>query len=172
MEKTREFTDLWLKNQHLVSGYVFMRVRDFHHAEDVIQETARSAVDSFHQYDRGRPFSAWVIGIARQRIVDHFRRTARKQPALSAEVLEALDTAYLQLSHDEVDLRLEAIRKCVEKLGPRHRKVIDMRYGNGLSPSQISDMIGLSANAVNALVFRARKAIADCMRFYLKGVDG
>lgn len=140
-----------------------MHVRDFHHAEDVIQETAKSAIDSFDRYDPSRPFVAWAIVIARQRIAEHLRKQGRRRGIpLSTDAIEALESAYVRLSED-ADQRMDALRQCIAKLSERHQRVIELRYGRGMSPDKIAAVIQLSANAVNALVFRARKAIAACI---------
>jgi RNA polymerase sigma-70 factor (ECF subfamily) len=166
----RDFTRLWLENQHVVSGYIYLSVRDFHHAEDVIQDTARSAVDSFAGYDPARPFAAWAIAIARQRIADHFRKQGRRQPAISSEAVDALGAACAEVAQ-EADERLHALRQCMAKLTGRHREVVELRYGKSYSPDKIADRLGLKPNAVNALVFRARKALAQCVNQQMRRQD-
>jgi len=168
--KMRDFTRLWLENQHVVAGYIYLSIRDFHHAEDVIQETAQSAVDSFDGYDPARPFAAWAIAIAKQRIVDYFRRQGTRQPAISSEAIDALGEAYITVA-EESDERLAALRDCVARLTGRHREVIELRYGKSYAPEKVADRLGLKVNAVNALVFRARKALAVCIENTLRRHD-
>ena len=160
--KMRDFTRLWLENQHVVAGYIYLSIRDFHHAEDVIQETAQSAVDSFDGYDPARPFAAWAIAIAKQRIVDHLRKQGKRQPAISSEAIDALGEAYVTVA-EEADERLAALRECIAKLTGRHREAVELRYGKGYAPEQIASRLGIKVNAVNALVFRARKALSVCI---------
>lgn len=59
------FTRLWTAHQPAVSGYLNALVRDRLAAEDLLQETALTALRIFSEYDPQRPFVAWILGVAR-----------------------------------------------------------------------------------------------------------
>lgn len=158
----QRFTRLWMKNQDALAGYIYLSIRDFHHAEDVLQEVAQSAAGSFERYDADRPFIGWLIGIARQRIADHYRRQGRRLPTLSGEAMEDLANMQIEMA-EEIDVRMGALRQCLSTLSERHRHAIELRYGRSLSPQQIAEHAGVKRTAVNALIYRIRKALADCI---------
>lgn len=158
----QQFTNLWLANQDMLSGYVYMRVRDFHDAEDVIQEIARSAAGTFDQYDADKPFGPWLITIANRRVVDYYRKQGRSPNTLSEEALQHVADAHLELA-DGRDDRFDALQACLAQLSERHRHAIDLRYGQSLAPEQIAKRVGASPTAVNALIYRVRKALAACI---------
>ena len=85
----QQFAGHWLENQDMLAGYVYMRVRNFHDAEDVIQEIARSAAGSFDAYDPNQPFGPWLITIANRRIIDYFRKQGREPLTLTDEAMAA-----------------------------------------------------------------------------------
>lgn len=163
----QRFAKLWLENQDAVAGYIYLSVRDYHHAEDVLQEVAQSAAGSFDRYDPARPFAAWLIAIAKQRIADYYRRQGRRLPMLSGEAMEQLAVAHVDLAKD-MDTRIAALQTCLSRLSDRHRHAIDMRYGQSMSPAQIAAKVGAKPTAVNALIYRIRKALEACVASQLQ----
>ena len=158
----QRFTNLWLENHDMLRAFVYMWVRDFHDAEDVIQEVASAAAGSFDQQDTSKPFGSWLIGIAKRRIADYYRMQNRIPLALSDQAMDELAEAQLDLAKSK-DRRYDAMQVCLDRLSDRHRRAIDLRYGNDLSPEQIAKRVGASTTAVNAMIYRIRKALADCI---------
>lgn len=161
--RLQRFTELWMESQYVLSGFVRLQVHHHQQAEDIIQEVARDATANFDRYDPARPFAAWVIGIARQRMAEHFRKQARQSVTFSSEVLDSVQDAYCKLQ-PEVDDRLVALKYCVEGLSDRHRRMIRLRYDQQMSPEDIAAKIGAQRNAVNVMIHRVRKALGDCVR--------
>ena len=164
----QRFAKLWLESHDALAGYIYLSIRDFHAAEDILQEVAQSAAGSFERYDTDRPFTAWLISIAKQRIADHYRRENRHKPTLSSEAMDDLAAAQVEMAED-MDDRLTALRFCLSGLSERHRHAIELRYGRSLSPDQISAQVGAKATAVNALIYRIRKALSACIADRLEG---
>jgi len=156
------FAELWLDAQHALGGFVCVHVQDQALADDIVQEVARQATANFDQYDPARPFIAWLIGIARQRIAEHYRERGRRPVVFSSDILDAITDAYAQLQ-PEVDDRLDALRACMEQLNNRHRRVIDLRYSRQLTQDQIAAQVGSNGRAVNAMLFRIRTALRECV---------
>lgn len=164
----QRFTELWLENQHLLAGFIRLQVRDHHKAEDIIQEVARDATANFDRYDPSRPFAAWLIGIARMRMAEHFRKHGRQPMTFSTDIVDSVADAFIDMQ-PQVDDRLAALRACVERLGDRHRKVVKLRYDQMLSPEAIGEKVGSKPNAVNVMLHRVRKALAECIRRRMEG---
>ncbi len=162
MTDKKNFTELWLDAQHALGGFVCVHVSDQSLADDIIQEVAKQATTHFDQYDHSRPFIAWLIGIARQRIAEVYRMQGRRPIVFSSDILESLTDAYVELE-PEVDERLDALRVCMDKLNDRHRRVIDLRYARQLSQDQIAAQVGTNGRAVNAMLFRIRTALRECV---------
>ncbi|MEO0477175.1 MAG: sigma-70 family RNA polymerase sigma factor [Planctomycetota bacterium] len=162
-DRLERFTRMWVKNQRAVAAFIHMSLRDAHHAEDVLQEVAANASRNFDKYDPERPFVAWLIGIARQRLVDHYRQQDRQRAALSPDTLELLDQAYAETA-EEIDDRLIALRRCMDKLPEHHKLLINRRYGFDDPLADIAKSVGSNAKAVNAMLTRVRKLLADCVQ--------
>ena len=154
----QRFTELWMKYQNAVASFVCLSIRDFHHAEDVVQDIAKSAASSFDRYDPERPFINWVIAIAKQRISDHYRREGGRRKMISAQAVEMLAQAQVEMA-DSVDDRISALRFCLTQLSARQTKMIEMRYGQALSPRQVAEKVGAKHTAVNVSIYRIRKSL-------------
>ncbi|MEM9348383.1 MAG: sigma-70 family RNA polymerase sigma factor [Planctomycetota bacterium] len=156
------FAERWLDAQHAIGGYVCVHIQDQSLADDIVQEVARQATANFEQYDPSRPFIGWLIGIARQRIAENYRTQNRRPIVFSSDIVDSLTEAYIDLE-PQVDDRLDALRTCMDHLSDRHRRVIELRYARQLSQDQIAAQVGSNGRAINAMLFRIRTALRECV---------
>jgi len=161
------FTRLWIEAQHTLTGFVTLHVHDYALVDDILQEVATQATENFDQYDPTRPFGAWLIGIARMRIAEAYRKKGRSPVIFSNDVMESITTAFIAAQPDASD-RLEALRACMDKLSERHRRVIDLRYSRLKSSEQIADQVGGSAEAIDSMLYRIRMALRQCISSFLE----
>lgn len=79
-EARRQATRLWTVAQPVVSAFVTSVIRDFKERDDVLQDIAVAAIESFDAYDVERPFVPWVMGVARNQVGLYLRRRRRDRP--------------------------------------------------------------------------------------------
>ncbi len=157
------FTQLWLSNHHTVAAFIRVSIRNLHDAEDLLQDVAREASRNFDRFDRSRPFSAWLIGIARYRLIDYFNHQQRKNiVVMNSDTLEALAEAHIR-STEQADSRLGALRDCMRHLPERQRHLLRDRYYTGLSTVEIANRTGKTSSSINQVFYRIRKALARCV---------
>lgn len=161
------FAELWLKSQNTLGGYVCAHVPDHNLAEDVMQEVAKQATANFDQYDHGRPFLGWLIGIARQRIADAYRAKNRRPIVFSSDIVDSFAKVYVELEPEEDD-RAEGLRICMDKLSDRHRRVMDLKYGRRQSTKDIAEQVGASPGSIDTMIYRIREALRQCINQYLE----
>jgi RNA polymerase sigma-70 factor (ECF subfamily) len=135
-----------------VYGYFVKRCGSSPVAEDLTSETFMAAVDAVR---RGRVpdlTEAWIIGVARHKLVDHWRREAREESKLA---LAADDDTI-----DDWDVRLDALRAhdTLADLGPVHRTALTLRYLDGLPVPEVAALLDRTVHATEALLVRARLA--------------
>ena len=142
-----------------VYGYLYARCRNRADAEDVTSEVFMGAVDAVR---RGAPevSTAWLIGIARHKLVDHWRRTEREQRRLHA-VADEPDVAVA--NDDPWDAHLDALvaRDVLDRLGVHHRSALTLRYLDGLSVPEVATVLDRTVHATEALLVRARRAFRE-----------
>src|SRR5687768_9581651 len=141
-----------------VYGYLVKRCGSATVAEDLTSETFMAAVDAV-QRDRVPQLSvAWLIGVARHKLVDHWRREAREESKLA---LAADGDTF-----DDWDVRLDALRArdTLAALGPVHRTALTLRYLDGLPVPEVATLLGRTVHATEALLVRARGAFRRACR--------
>ena len=141
-----------------VYGYLVVRCRSVVLAEDLTSETFLAAAESL---DRGRVPDltvAWLVTVARNKLVDHWRREERERRRLQL-VHDADDDL-----DDAVDAGLDAAfdraraHAVLAELGAHHRSALTLRYLDGLSVPEVADVLGRTVHATEALLVRARNA--------------
>jgi RNA polymerase sigma-70 factor (ECF subfamily) len=170
-EQSQTLARLWVRAQPSVSAYIWSSVRDFHIAEDLLQDVAEDAASSFSKYDPAKPFIAWVLGIARFKVVDYYRSKDRDPHIFDAEAMEHLSAAFEEV-FPEVSPRQEALEHCMEKLPPKSRRLLEMRYEMEMKPAKIADQVGTTSGSIRVLLTRVRNALGDCVEKRLKQLEG
>jgi RNA polymerase sigma-70 factor, ECF subfamily len=138
-----------------VYGYLLARCGQQVVAEDLTAETFLAAVDAVRSGPA--PLSTgWLIGIARHKLVDHWRRQGREQRALTAAAALPAGPS----PGDPWDAQLDALRarEVLGRLGPHHRAVLTLRYLDDLPVPQVASLLGRTVHATEALLVRARSA--------------
>ncbi len=136
-----------------VYGYLLARCGQRPLAEDLTAETFLAAVDAVRKPGAPALSVAWLIGVARHKLADHWRRVEREQRGL-----RALDDE--PTSADPWDGEIDAIRArdVLTQLGAHHRAALTLRYMDGLPVGEVAAHLGRTVHATEALLVRARNA--------------
>jgi RNA polymerase sigma-70 factor, ECF subfamily len=156
----------------VVRLYVLGRVGDVHLAEDVTSETFLAMVDAIERVraDVEPAFAAWLLGIARNKVADHYRRQAAlpttqgmaapwEEPTAQAEAGDPLNVVTARESWAEVVAALQ-------RLTEEQRMVVLYRCVLGYATEDVARLMGRQPGAVRALQFRA---LASLARFLAAG---
>jgi RNA polymerase sigma-70 factor, ECF subfamily len=156
--------DLYDRALPQVYGYLLRRCGSTAVAEDLTAETFLAAVAVVRQESPPPLDVGWLIGVARHKLVDHWRRQAREERSLSLAGDAPAAAA------DPWDARLDAMRarEVLDRLGPHHRAALTLRYLDGLTVAQVAAHLGRTLHATEALLVRARIAFR---RRYEEGGD-
>ncbi len=141
-----------------VYGYVLARCRDRATAEDVTADVFLGAVDNVRRGVVGHVTTAWLIGIARHKLVDHWRRMEREQRRLEAVVADPTIASGVGFDDWDVQLDMLTARDALDHLGVHHRAALTLRYLDDLPVAAVADVLGRTVHATEALLVRARRA--------------
>ena len=143
-----------------VYGYLLARCRDVALAEDLTAETFLAAVAAARKPDPPAPSVPWLIGVARHKLADHWRRLEREDRGL--RLLDGGASAV----EDPWDEAIDAIRarSVLDALGPHHRAALTLRYLDGLAVPEVAGCLGRTVHATEALLVRARAAFRRTYR--------
>jgi RNA polymerase sigma-70 factor (ECF subfamily) len=139
-----------------VYGYLRARTSTDAAAEDLASETFLAAIDALQRGAVPELSVAWLIRVARNKLVDQWRREEREERK-RFRLLESSDD---DEAGDETDERFERARVhvCLGDLGAHHRAALTLRYLDGLSVPDVADHLGRTVHATEALLVRARRA--------------
>ena len=149
------FGDLYSRYYQRLLRFCIRRVGNVHEAEEITQEAFARAFSAMPRFAGERRFYPWLTVIASRLCVDSHRRGARSEPTAEVD-LGTIDGGQQQII-DNVDLSYLAT--AMNQLGPRHREVLELRETHGWSYQQIADHYNVTMGTVEALLFRARKAL-------------
>jgi RNA polymerase sigma-70 factor, ECF subfamily len=135
-----------------VYGYLVRRCGSDVAAEELTSETFLAAVDQVRRGPVDSVTVAWLIGIARHKLVDHWRRLGREQRAFAL-----VDTEEIV---DRWDVTLDGIdaMTTLGALAPQHRSVLTLRYLDGLPVADVARHLDRTEGATEQLLMRAKHA--------------
>jgi RNA polymerase sigma-70 factor (ECF subfamily) len=143
-----------------VYGYLLPRCGSASVAEDLTAETFMAAVAATKE--RGSPDVnvAWLVGVARHKLVDHWRRIAREQRGLAAveQDWEGLEDPWEEL------LDADAAHAALARVSAHQRAALTLRYLDGLPVAEVAEHLGRSLHATETLLARARAALRRVYR--------
>ncbi|MGW2047920.1 RNA polymerase sigma factor [Streptomyces sp. NPDC001858] len=158
------FAALYDEHYRVVYGYLFVRTRDRHLAEDLTQDAFARALSRIDAYTwQGTAFVAWLITIAKNLYLDElgrgrtrletpvaefhdFRQPGRAAESLALRELEAVE------AH-------ETVRTVLHSLNDHQRHCVELRFLDELTPAETAQAMGRSVGAVKTLTYRALRQL-------------
>jgi len=145
-------------DEHVWRVYAFFayRLGTREDAEDLTQATFERAARAFGRYDarKGSPLT-WLLAIANNLLIDHFRRKAAER-VRPLDVSDLDSTAVSVTCVDDVSLGLDPdLAAAIAMLSDREREIIALRYGADLSGPEIAKLKGLTLPNVQQILSRS-----------------
>jgi RNA polymerase sigma-70 factor, ECF subfamily len=146
-----------------VYGYLLPRCGSAELAEDLTSETFLAAVNASRQGRLTEVSTAWLVGVARHKLVDYWRRLEREQRSLAAAEASLTDV------DDPWDewLDCEAAYAALVHLPIPQRAALTLRYLDGLSVADVAEHLGRTFHGTETLLARSRAALR---RHYEEGL--
>lgn len=141
--------------------YSFVRRRlspRFDLVDDMVQEVFIAAWESLNNFRGVSPLRAWLLGIARHKVEDHYRRLLQSALALEPGEMEGLEAPACDMEmiadRDHTERRA---REVLETLPAPYSLVLKWRYWEKHSARQMAEATGRSEKAIERLLARARE---------------
>ncbi len=141
--------------------FILLKVGRREEAEDLTHQTFLRAWEHIEQYrSRGYPFSSWLYRIARNAVIDQYRK---KLPDVSIDSLPPDLFVEKQQLGEIVELKMEweTILKAMNSLGGIEQDVLIMRFVDDLTHKEVAKAIGKSEGAVKVIQHRAIKNLKN-----------
>lgn len=147
-----DFVDLIHEHAAALYRIAYRMVGDAHDAEDVVQETLRSAWKSRENFRAGRGDRAWLAAILRRRVVDRWRRGCGRAILVGESPLEVPVEAIDPTTNDLTD----EMQHALSQLPPELRESLLLVVVGELTHQETADALGIPLGTVLSRVSRAR----------------
>lgn len=175
--------------------FAMMRLRDETQAEDMVQETMLSAIQSIKSYSGRSTERTWLTGILKHKIIDHFRKNNNQVQITDEDTdLSGLDHFFArpdvwdghwaeglrpvdpEQSPEQLMERGEfwqVMNACLSALPERVAAVFSLREMDGLTSDEICDVLSLSPSNFWVIMHRARMQLRRCIeiKWFRKGIQ-
>jgi len=152
-----------------IYNYIYRRVQNSQLTEDLVADTFYKALSNIHKFSwqgRGYSFASWLYTIARNQIIDQYRR---QEPLLFDE--NEWDLAAPAAGNPEERVLRQATKddllRAIQTLTPSQQDALLLRFQEGLKIKEIASVLEKKEGAIKALLFRGLRNL----RKKLKGGD-
>jgi len=149
------FTELCRRYYPAMVAIAHSVLGDRDRAEDAAQQGFANAVGKLPQLKNKSKFGGWLAAICRNAALDMARST---------EKFGSVDGLSATAADSHQDGPADAVRDAIGQLSDSAREVIYLRYYEGMSYERICEVLGLSEQAVNGRLRRAKKKIAEYLK--------
>jgi RNA polymerase sigma factor (sigma-70 family) len=152
------------KHQRKIFSFIMMRVKERALAEDIFQDTFFKVIDSLKggKYNEEGKFLPWVMMIANNLCMDHFRRIKRMPVIVDSDGKDILNVLrFAEESREDEIIKAQTtrtMRELIDKLPADQKEVLVLRHYADLSFKEIAEMTGTN---INTALGRMRYALLN-----------
>lgn len=168
------FEQIVRENQRMVRAFLIRQVGDQQVADDLAQDVFIAAYRGLARYRGTGSLISWLLGIARNHVLMHFRSKPPSTVVSLDSVLEGLHLKALEEHGFDAaaeEQRVDALRSCIQSLDPSQRDLLARFYYRSEGAEEIGRSIGKRAGAVRMLLMRLRKQLRTCIESKLRVGD-
>ncbi len=160
--KAKLFGSLYEQYLPRVFQYVYYRVGNRATTEDLTSDIFKKALTSFTKYNPEKAsFSTWIFSIARNVLIDYYRRRSKEQEfRKEAEPDLLASSTSLEEEVDRIE-ELHRLRECLSLLKSSEQELISLKFSSGMTNREISRVTGLSETNVGTILCRALRKLRD-----------
>ena len=152
------------RHQSKIYGFIYSKISDRDISDDIFQDTFIKVIKTLksNSYNEEGKFLPWVMRIAHNLIIDHFRRTKKMPMYRETEefsIFSIMSDNVPNIESKLITSQVEAdLRKLIEELPDDQKEVLMMRIYQDLSFKEISELTGVS---INTALGRMRYALMN-----------
>ncbi len=162
MPALRAIDALLVATQSQVRSYIAALGVASADVDDIAQEVYLAHARSSAPIPEGVEELRWLKGIARNLANNHFRRQARRGPALG-QLAEVLEAAPVWLPESGADEQVAALDGCLGRLSSEHRDLIRRYYGQDEEASALAAAFSRSVDGIRRLMMKLRRDLRICV---------
>ena len=156
------FAELYEHYLPKVFRYISYQVGDMDLAEDLTSSVFEKALTRLDSYRSNKAsFSTWLMTVARNTVIDHYRVKSRK---ITVSIEETFDIASKEISPEEKVIKKEELKSLdtyLRELSQQEQEIISLKFGAELNNREIAKMLGLSESNVGTKLYRTIRKLRD-----------
>ena len=172
------FSTLVEKHQKGVHALAWRKVKDFHYAEEITQDTFLQAYKKLSTLKNPNQFAGWLYVIANRLCINWLQRHKPAMQSLEDTPMEEIEEssyahyAAEQRETEDTEHRHEIAEKLLSKLPESERTVMTLHYLGEMTAKEISKFLGVSVNTITNRLWRARKRLREDQELLVQEVLG
>jgi RNA polymerase sigma-70 factor (ECF subfamily) len=148
--------------QSTLYAYILSLLADREAAGEVLQETNLAIWREAGRFMPGTDFTAWACTMAYYQVLTWRRKQSRQRLCFDAELMARLADR-MENKVPAQDARRQALRRCMAKLSPSQRQLLERRYAGSDAVEVIARELGRPIKTVYQSLYRLRVALLDCV---------
>lgn len=162
-QNQEQFLRLLMLNDRRIYAYILAFVPNASDADDIMQEASAVMWRKFSTFTPGMDFVAWALTIARYQILSYFKKKKSSRLRFRDSIADALEQEVVRVL-PEMDRRMGAMKKCIEKLPQVDRQILKLRYEKELTLENIGAHISRSTRATYYALVRIHRLLLQCIK--------
>lgn len=169
----KAYSELLKRYYDAIYFMMYKMVRNQDDADDLTMEAFGKAFKSLHHYTPDYAFSTWLFRIATNNCIDHMRRQKIKPLSIDntfeneegGEINMDLKSGYLDPEEKFIKAqKIKVLHEVVDKLKPRYKKLIELRYFKEWSYEEISAHLNIPIGTVKGQLYRAKEILLQVLK--------
>lgn len=151
------------EHQRAVRSYLSRLAPDAATADDLAQEVFLEAFQALKRIDPQRELRNYLLGIARNRARMAWRKQYARREVIGETLFDTLASRADTRMAEESEQRLDYLRACLTRLGPKALEVFQLHYRDELRCEEVAGRLKLTAGSVRSILTRGRDALRSCI---------
>ncbi|MCK9187063.1 MAG: sigma-70 family RNA polymerase sigma factor [Candidatus Colwellbacteria bacterium] len=161
--KTEAFGQLYDYYLPMIYRFILIKIGHREEAEDLTHQVFLKAWQNISSYtEQGFPFSSWLYRIARNSIIDHYRKS---KPSINIDKLANIEELTFRPNIKKLDDKknIAKVMKCLDDLKDMEKDVVILRFIEEMSVKETAESIGKTEGATKVIQHRALKKLKDIL---------
>ena len=170
----RVLSGLFLANRHRLMAFILGLTRDASLAEDILQETWMKLAEAAEKETVIEEPMSWCRTVAKNFVLMRWRKERSDKVTVDSRLVDLAETAFRErdADADAWDDHRKALVACVKELPEHARRMLTLRYEEGLPVSSVARELRKTYDGVMMALSRLRRALAGCVQRRLSASEG
>jgi RNA polymerase sigma-70 factor (ECF subfamily) len=160
-ERIKMLSARFVAERHALMGFIYSMVRDLAGAEDILQEVWIRLAEAAERDEAIADPAKWCRGVAKNLILHYWRDQRTAKVIADSELLDLVVQALNEHSQPADDRR-QALMECIDALPEKSRRLLRMKYEQGLSFAGMAERLQRSLDSLKMTLCRVRQALLEC----------